>query len=101
MSSKPLISDPEPPYGARLSSGPISMINSVARQITAEAGLKCVSDLQDLVIIAYVGLLDSPPPDPVNRNDLLERSRHDLIIWAWEQGTYGDSLPVVTPSGRR
>lgn len=83
---------------ARTDAGPIAMITDVARQIAGEAGLACTSEIQNLVIIGYLGLLDSPPPEPVDQDRLLENARHNLIIWAWEQGIEHESLPTVRPT---
>lgn len=79
----------------RTAAGPIAMITAVANQIAGETGLACTSDIQNLVIISYLGLLDSPPPEPVSQDRLLENSRHSLIIWAWEQGIEDESLPIA------
>lgn len=68
-------------------SGPISMIRSVAEQVAGEAGLVCTTDIQDLVIIAYLGLLVCRAPVLVDRDQLLEGARRQLTIWGWAQGT--------------
>jgi hypothetical protein len=66
---------------------------SVAHQIANEAGLDCTANIEDLVAITYVGLLDSPLPNQITHERLLERSRQQLTIWAWEQGQYGEPFP--------
>lgn len=81
--------------GQQVEAGPIAMIDAVAKQITDEAGLECATDIQNLVIIAYLGFLDRPPPEPVSQDQLLESSRRSLIIWAWEQGCENESLPIA------
>ena len=73
---------------------PTDLISSVAHQIAHEAGLTWSPDIEDLVILSYVGLLDSPPPEPPNQERLLHRSRKHLIVWAWEQGRESQPLPI-------
>ena len=85
--------------------GPIAMIAAVADRITAETGLDCTADLQHLVLITYLGLLDSPPDQPTTEQpsteqpsteQLLARCRRNLIIWAWEQGDHDQPLPIAS-----
>jgi hypothetical protein len=64
-----------------------------AEQIAVEAGLQLTADIVDLGTIAYVGLLDTPTENDLTRNRLLQRCRHNLIIWAWEQGNH--DLPLL------
>lgn len=100
MSSTPDSTSSNPPRQLRppTGSGPIDMIKSAAEQIAEESGLDCVADIQDLAIITYLGLLDSPPPDPPSRDQLLQACRRGLIIWAWEQGREGEDLPITRPA---
>lgn len=85
----------EPPGAGRL-----GWLIEVARQITDETGLDLSDDIEDLVVIAYVGLLDSPPPAKLTRDSLLQRCRRDLVVWAWEQGDHDQPLPTRAPKQR-
>jgi hypothetical protein len=85
-----------PDNAEQSANAPITMITSVAQQITDDTGLTCTHEIQDLVIITYVGLLDSPPPDRPSTEHLLNQCRRNLIIWAWEQGCDGQDLPTRT-----
>jgi hypothetical protein len=79
---------------------PLRWITAVADQVADEAGLARTADIDDLVIIAYAGLLDSPDPQDLCPTRLLERCRRNLIVWAWEQGTQEETIPIlVSPSG--
>lgn len=80
---------------ATTSASRLHWLVSVAHQIADEAGLDCTTSIEDLVAITYVGLLDSPLPDQITLERLLERSRQQLTIWAWEQGQYGEPIPVA------
>ena len=67
----------------------------MADQIARETGLRRTSDIDDLVIIAYVGLLDSSSAHDLSQNRLLQRCRHGLVTWAWEQGIHGETIPTT------
>lgn len=74
----------------------LSWMITVADQLADEAGLQRLDDIDDIVAIAYVGLLNSPPPENLSYHRLLELSRHQLLIWAWEQGGNSSPLPLAT-----
>lgn len=87
--------DPEtvtPAFGDRQ---PLRWITAVADQVAAEAGLARTADIDDLVIIAYIGLLDSPDPEDLCPTRLLERCRRGLTVWVWEQGTQEQEIPMM------
>jgi hypothetical protein len=110
-----IINDPSPPRsttmasthgsGAHDPSGrasfadrrPLSWIRVVAEQISAEAGLALTADIEELVILTYVGLLDSPDPHDLSQERLRQRSRQALITWAWEQGVHHEAMPTLVP----
>ncbi|HKO32261.1 MAG TPA: hypothetical protein VJY85_00800 [Candidatus Limnocylindria bacterium] len=76
---------------------PLSWTRGVAEQISAEAGLALTADIEDLVILTYVGLLDSPDPHDLSQERLRQRSRQGLITWAWEQGVHQEAMPTLVP----
>ena len=78
---------------------PIRWIVGVADQIAREASLDRTADIEDLVIIAYLGLLDSPQSGDLTHAQLLARCRRELITWAWEQGTLQEARPGTVQSG--
>ena len=75
-------------------SGRLCWLTTVSTQIAREAGLVCTQDIEDITTVAYAGLLDGPGPEGLTQHRLLEVCRQELIIWAWEQGTEGRSLPL-------
>jgi hypothetical protein len=85
----------EPATSAFAGRGPLRWITAVADQVAEEAGLARTADIEDLVIIAYVGLLDSPDPQALCPTRLLERCRQDLIVWAWELGAQEETIPIM------
>lgn len=72
---------------------PLAWIVTVVDQLTQETGLARTATIEDLVIIAYVGQLDSPDPNDLSRQRLLARCRSALVTWAWEQGQHHEALP--------
>jgi len=78
---------------------PLRWIVAMADQIAREAGLDQTADIEDLVIIAYLGLLDSPHSGDLTHARLLARCRRELITWAWEQGTLQEAIPGTVKSG--
>ena len=74
---------------------PLRWIAAVADQVADEAGLERTADIDDLVIIAYVGLLDSSDPEDLCPTRLLERCRRGLTVWVWEQGTQEQNIPMM------
>lgn len=75
---------------------PLSWIAGVIDQLVAESGLTRSPDIEDLVIIAYLGLLDSPHPHDLGHSQLLARSRRAMITWAWEQGAHHQQMSTTT-----
>ena len=76
-------------YAARL---PVKWIVTVTEQLARETGILRNADLEDLVIITYLGLLDDPDPQRLTRDELLARSRARVVTWVWEQGSYDQPL---------
>jgi hypothetical protein len=74
----------------------LRLLRDVAEQLAREAGLDLTVDLADLVTIAYVGLLDTPGVTDITHQQLLHRSRGNLLRWAWEQGVENRPLPRHT-----
>lgn len=85
----------EPTSTAFVNRQPIGWITAVADQVARETGLARTADIDDLVIIAYVGLLDSPSPAEFSQSRLLQQCRHDLVTWAWEQGVHDETIPIT------
>ena len=81
-------------YEARL---PLTWVAAVVDQLTQEMGLARTAAIEDLVIITYVGQLDSPDPNELSRERLLSRCRFALVIWAWEQGQHDEAVPTFRP----
>jgi len=73
---------------------PFAWIVAVVEQLTQEMGLVRSATIEDLVIITYVGQLDSPHPNELSRERLLTRCRSALVTWAWEQGQHGEAVPT-------
>jgi hypothetical protein len=76
---------------------PISWIVATVDQLTRETGLARTAAVEDLVIIAYLGQLDSPDPNALNQERLLTRCRSQLLTWAWEQGHH-EEIPSGGPT---
>lgn len=76
---------------------PLAWVGAVVEQLTQEMGLARSATIEDLVIIAYVGQLDSPDPDELSRERLLSRCRSALVFWAWEQGQHDVAIPIARP----
>ena len=76
---------------------PLAWVVTVVEQLTQEMGLARSATLEDLVLITYVGQLDSPDPDELSRERLLSRCRSALVIWAWEQGQHDVAIPISRP----
>lgn len=74
---------------------PIAWITTVVRTLVHETRLASSADIEDLVIISYVGLLDCPDPDVLTQEHLLERCRQQLVVWAWEQGKADEPVPTA------
>lgn len=72
---------------------PISWIVDTVYQLTRETGLDRTAAVEDLVIIAYLGQLDSPDPNALSQARLLSRCRSQLLTWAWEQGHHDEEIP--------
>lgn len=73
---------------------PIVWRNAAANQVAHEASLVRTADIEDLVIIAHVGLLDSAESEAVSQDHLLQRCRQQLAAWAWEQGNADVPIPA-------
>lgn len=71
---------------------PIAWISAVVDQLACESGLEQTADLEDLVIIAYLGLLDGTDPLELRRDRLLARCRSQIVTWAWEQGRHDEAI---------
>lgn len=71
---------------------PIAWIVATVEQLTRESGLARTADIEDLVILAYVGQLDSPDPHALSLVRLLARCRSELVTWAWEQGQHEEEI---------
>ena len=96
MTASPTAAGSDRPAGAAFSDRqPVTWINAVAHQVAHEASLVRTPDIEDLVIIAYVGLLDSPDPGAVDQDHLLTRCRQQLVTWAWEQGNADEPVPFT------
>ena len=76
---------------------PLAWIVGVVEQLAQEMGLARSATLEDLVLITYVGQLDSPDPNELSRERLLNRCRSALVIWAWEQGQRDEAIPTSHP----
>ncbi len=76
-------------YAARL---PVNWIVTVTDQLACETGILRTADLEDLVIITYIGLLDDPDLQHLTRDELLARSRARFVTWVWEQGANDQPL---------
>lgn len=93
MTALPMTAGPDGPGESLfLNRRPVSWINAVADQVALEASLVRTADIEDLVIIAYVGLLDSPDSDCLSQDHLLRRCRRQLVAWAWEQGNADEPI---------
>lgn len=73
---------------------PLAWIVAVVEQLTQEIGLARTATIEDLVIITYLGQLDSPDPNELSQERLLTRCRSALVTWAWEQGQHDEALPT-------
>jgi hypothetical protein len=98
MNAAPATSAHQDPQALFADRQPIRWIVSVADQIAREASLDRTADIEDLVIIAYLGLLDSPHAGDLTHARLLTRCRRELITWAWEQGTLQEARPGTITS---
>lgn len=58
---------------------PIAWIASATDQLSRESGVIQTADLEDLVIITYLGLLDSPRRHDLTYAELLARCRVCLV----------------------
>ena len=76
-------------FAARL---PLKWIVTVTDQLARETGILRTADLEDLVIITYLGLLDNLDSQRLNRVELLTRSRTRVVTWVWEQGAHDQPL---------
>lgn len=95
MTNRTIASDPDHAGDAAFSARqPIVWITTIADQIAHEAGIARTADIEDLVILAYVGLLDSPNPKDLAQHRLLDRCRQQLVTWAWEEGQHDEVLPA-------
>ena len=99
MTAAPDTSGPRKAQALFADRQPIRWVVAVADQIAREASLDRTADIEDLVIIAYLGLLDSPQSGDLTHAQLLARCRRELITWAWEQGTLQEARPGTVQSG--
>jgi hypothetical protein len=99
MNAAPATSVHQDPQALFADRQPIRWVVAVADQIAREASLDRTVDIEDLVIIAYVGLLDSPHAGDLTHARLLARCRRELITWAWEQGTLQEARPRTVDTG--
>ena len=76
---------------------PLAWVVAVVEQLTQEMSLARTATIEDLVIITYVGQLDSPDPNELSQERLLTRCRSALVIWAWEQGQHDEAVPISRP----
>lgn len=75
--------------------GRLSWLEPIATQIAAEAGLGCNAAIEDLVVLAFEGLLNDPAVHgDVTHARLLSRARHDLTVWVREQDLDRAQLPL-------
>jgi hypothetical protein len=73
---------------------PLAWVVEVVEQLTQEMGLARSATIEDLVMLTYVGQLDSPDPNELSRERLLSRCRSVLVTWAWEQGQHDEAIPT-------
>jgi hypothetical protein len=83
-------------FAARL---PLKWIVTVTDRLARETGILRTADLEDLVIITYIGLLDNLDSQRLNRVELLARSRTRVVTWVWEQGARDQPLGADRRNG--
>ena len=74
--------------------GGLKWLLEMAEHVAGELGLLCTRDLQDLAAIVYVNILNDLPPADLRRL-LVTQLRHQILIWAWEEGQEGGRLPLA------
>ena len=76
--------EPRTPYepGA---TGRLSWLEPVAAQVAEESGVPCGEQIEDLVVMAFEGLLNDPATGgTVSYPALLDRARHAATLWIRE-----------------
>lgn len=69
-----------------------------ARQVADELGLRCVDEIEDLTVTIYATFLNGPPRAQPWTEWVARELRRQLVIWAWEEGQEGGSLPLACQS---
>ena len=81
--------EPRTPYGPGATDR-LSWLAPVAIQVAEESGMPCGEQIEDLVVMAFEGLLNDPATGgKVTYPALLDRARHAAALWILEN----DSAP--------
>lgn len=78
--------------------GPIEGLQRIARDVADDVGLLYVEDIQKLAMIVYVAVLNGPPERQPIAQVIAQKLRRQLVIWAWEEGQNGGTLPFAEES---
>ena len=73
----------------------LDQLSRIAREVANALGLRCIDEIEDLTVTVYAAFLNGPPRAEPWTEWVARDLRRQLVIWAWEEGQDGGSLPLA------